>query len=143
MLITADSHLDHGLGESAIEFIRERFAERAEFFIETFELPEEFGELVCGLRGPIVGDAPITEDRVRYETRGDRPGKSRITGLPPLATREVTVIAGPHGDEPCVLYTAYGGPLAPREPFDETLSDEDRAESEAFWAEHAISFGAF
>lgn len=38
-----------------------------------------------------------------------------------------------------ILYTAFGGPLAPREPGDPDLPAEERAESEAFWAEHALS----
>jgi len=38
-----------------------------------------------------------------------------------------------------VLYTAYGGPVAPREPFDRSLDEEAKAESEKFWAEHALA----
>ena len=51
----------------------------------------------------------------------------------------MTVVAGPDGEIPCRLYTCYGGPCAPREPGDTSLSDEERAESLAFWLQHALS----
>ena len=41
---------------------------------------------------------------------------------------------------PCILYTVFGGPIAPKEPDDPTLTDEQRPESIAFWAEHALAF---
>jgi hypothetical protein len=44
--------------------------------------------------------------------------------------------------EPCVLYTAYGGPQAPREPGDPAIKDfAEQAASEIFWSEHALAFG--
>jgi hypothetical protein len=36
------------------------------------------------------------------------------------------------------LFTAFYGKLAPREPWDPSLPDQDRAESEEFWKTHAI-----
>jgi hypothetical protein len=39
---------------------------------------------------------------------------------------------------PCMLYTAFGGPLAPKEPGDPTLKDSEREESEKFWSQHAL-----
>jgi hypothetical protein len=40
-----------------------------------------------------------------------------------------------------ILYTAFGGPAAPREPGDPSLDGNEAglAESKAFWAEHALS----
>lgn len=55
----------------------------------------------------------------------------------PRQVRTVTVIAGPHDGQPCVLFTAFGGPLAPQEPGDPGCKDPDA--SRAFWAEHALS----
>lgn len=38
------------------------------------------------------------------------------------------------------IFTAYGGPCAPREPGDATLSsDEEKKESADFWAQHALA----
>ena len=140
MKITTASHLDHGLDMAVVALIAKRFSERSAFFIETFEIPEGLPGILCGLHGPIVGDAPVEDAEVVFEVRGDRGGPSRLCARPTRPTRTVTVIAGPHLDEPCVLYTAFGGPLAPHEPW-EHLAPEDRVKSEAFWREHALSRG--
>lgn len=139
MKITDESHLDHGLTEGHIDFLMGRFGDRKEFFIETVEVPTDLPSLTCGLHGPIMGDEPLGEDEVFYTVRPPREYPSRMTERAPRDTRLLTVIAGPDGDEPCVLYTAFGGPLAPREPGDPTLPPGDRAESEAFWSKHALS----
>lgn len=140
MIITPQSHLDHGLGEKVIVEILSRFASRDAFFIETFELPEGLGTVPCGLHGPLTGDAPVSDEECVLEARPGRDGPSRLCGRAPKQTRLVTVIGGPSG-EACILYTAYGGPLAPREPWDPSIQNEPRllAESTAFWREHALS----
>jgi hypothetical protein len=141
MKIVDESHLDHSLSEAQKAYLSEKFADRDEFFIETFELPEELGTVPCGLHGPTMGDEAITESEVTYAKRGDRDGSSRMVSLPTRETRMVSVIAGPHGEETCILYTAFGGPVAPKEPFDPSLKDDATAlsESEDFWATHALS----
>lgn len=141
-----------------------------------------------------MGDSAIGEDEVTHARRGDRAWNSRLIDLPPRQQHQVTVIAGPH-EEPCrhcdgsldimmsgrrgpcgtcdhgkvkhacILYTAFGGPLAPQEPGDvrgqleeverkryglSDLSDEHkaltaqilvlrekRAEADKFWSGHA------
>lgn len=138
MKITTESHLDHGLTPAHVAWLTERFADRQAFFVETTELSAELSSLTCGLHGPATGGEPVPEAEVHYERRGGRAGASRLCRRQPLQTRLVTVVAGPDGGEPCVFYTAYGGPSAPREPWDETLDDAGRAESEAFWALHAL-----
>ena len=143
MQITKDSHLDHGLSAGQLEYVMSLFRQRNSFFIETITLPEEFGTVSCGLRGPVVGDNPISDGSSFSLRRGEREYDSRMTTLPPTVTREVTVIAGPHESNPCVLYTMYGGPCAPREIGDlDIASTEERANSEKFWAEHALSISA-
>jgi hypothetical protein len=136
------SHVDH-VGSDIIDSVLAKFADRSGFFIESFELPE--GQTVeCGLYGPACGDAPVTDAAVRMEARPGRENLSRLIDLPMRPTRTLTVIAGPTKDEDgtehaCVLYTVYGGPVAPREPTDPTLPDHEREASEAFWAEHALA----
>ena len=141
MKITEESHLDHGLTPDHIALIKERFGSREGFFIETIEIPEPLDSLQCGLWGPYMGDKPLKEpEEAYYVHRGERPYMSRMTYLPPRPTRYLTVIGGPHeGDT--ILYTAFGGPAAPREPGDPSLANDDEAlaESRAFWAEHALS----
>lgn len=131
------SHFDHGLSEAQIAYVMERFADRNAFFIETIELPETLGTAPCGLHGPLTGDAPISDEEVVRLPRGTRPWLSRLTPRPPKASRQVTVIAGPHEGEPCIVYTIYGGPLAPQEPDDPGCKDVEA--SKAFWAQHALS----
>jgi hypothetical protein len=131
--------LDHGLTPEHLVWLCNRFANRTSFFIETVELPPNFLPLTCGLHGPLVGDEPVPEGECLYETRGTRAGQSRMCRRPLRMTRTMTVVAGPSGEDSCVLYTAYGGPAAPREPFDPNLSPEEKAESEAFWRDHALS----
>jgi len=94
------SHFDHGLSEAQVEYVMNRFADRDAFFIETIELVETLGTVPCGLHGPIVGDAPVSEADVTYEKRGTRAWKSRLVDRPTKSARTVTVIAGPH-EETC------------------------------------------
>ena len=140
MLILPVSHLDHDLTAAHVAWLTSHFADRTGFFLETVELPAELPPLSCALHGPLVGDPPVPESEVTYRRRGDRPGPSRLCTRPSRPTRLLTVIAGPEGDDPCVLYTAHGGPAAPREPFDPGLEAGEVLEaSAAFWAAHALS----
>lgn len=139
MKIIKDSHLDHGLSQKQIAFILEKFADKSAFFMETIELPEALGTVPCGLFGPIVGDEPVAETDVTYKKRGDRAYESRLVNRPARPTRQVTVIGGPHEGEPCVLYTAFGGPRAPQEPGDPKLSADNLDFAQKFWSEHALA----
>lgn len=132
-----ESHFDHGLNEAQIAFLMERFADRNAFFIETVELPEALGTVPCGLHGPLTGGAPVEESEVTYAKRGTRAWSSRLVDRPKQAVRTVTVIAGPHGDEPCIVYTMFGGPCAPQEPDDPGCKDV--VASRQFWSVHALT----
>jgi hypothetical protein len=139
LTISSDSHLDHYLTPEHLAWIQETFANRDGFFIETVTLPEHLGEVPSAIYGPSVGDPPVAEVEVRYIIRGSRKCASRVVHRPSRMTRTMTVIAGPHGDQPCVLYTAYGGPCAPREPGDPGIPTwEELQACRAFWAEHAL-----
>ena len=135
--ITADSHTDHGLTEHALAWIESQFADRDGFFIATVDLPEDLGPLTCALYGPIMGDPEVSENDVIHGTRGTRAWESRLIERHARLTRKLTVIAGPHGEDPCILYTAFGGPLAPQEPGDPGCKDV--AASRVFWSKHALA----
>ena len=137
MQLHKESHVDHGLSQAQLKYILERFADREAFFIETIELPDTLGTVPSAIYGPIVGDAPVVESEVRYARRGSRKWTSRLCTRPVRQSRLVTVIAGPHDDKPCVLYTAFGGPCAPQEPGDPGCKDV--IASEKFWSEHALA----
>jgi hypothetical protein len=135
------SHLDHGLSDGAIKYIQKKYKDCDRFFIESFRLPRKFGMLESALYGPLAGDPAIKEGQVEYVTRGDRKWPSRMIKKPMRKTSMVTVIAGPHEGDACVLYTAYGGPAAPREPGDPSVQKDQALleESEAFWSKHALA----
>ena len=143
MKIDPVSHLDHGLTPAHLEWLLALFHDRRSFFLETIPIPPELPPVTCALYGPVTGDEPVGEGEVRYVVRGTRSCASRILlaeTMPSRETRLLTVIAGPSSDAPCILYTAYGGPAAPREPGDLTLSSwEAIEESRAFWAVHALT----
>jgi hypothetical protein len=142
MKLAAESHVDHHLNDQHIAWLLERFGDRTRFFAETVAIPPELPALPCALHGPAMGDEPVPDAECRQVVRNGREGPSRVCSRSSRDVRIITVIAGPFGDEPCVLYTAYGGPLAPREPWDlalVALVGREMAESVAFWAQHALS----
>lgn len=176
MKLIKESHVDHGLTAAQLAHVLLMFEKRDAFFIETIKLPFDLGYAPCSLFGPVMGDPPIpsviTEMRVR---KGRKHASRIITKREPIGTdyfklaeryinskREsqfLTVIAGPHGEDPCVLYTVFGGPLAPKEvgeanaDLEAALAAMQRSEgsersveaaretlskSIEFWAEHAL-----
>jgi hypothetical protein len=150
LAIIAESHLDHALTLPHLRFVLERFKDREAFFAETVELPADLPDLPCALRGPAVGLEPVPDHETILRARPGRTWPSRMMRMgfklmaqrhvswAPLHVRTLTVVAGPGLGMPCVLYTAYGGPLAPREPMDPSLPEHEREASERFWSQHAL-----
>lgn len=134
----SDSHLDHNLSQEHIAWLLERFRDKEAFFIETLTLPDHLDEISMGLYGPSVGDEPVAEADVKYVIRGARKCASRVVSRPQRKTRQLTVIAGPHDGKACVLFTSFGGPLAPKEPGDTTLAIDQVQASRDFWSTHAL-----
>lgn len=139
MIKHSASHLDHNITAAQLDYLLHRFADRTAFFIETVELPPELGTVPCALYGPTMGDAPVDEDRVFYKARGERAYASRLLDAPTRPTNKITVIAGPHDGHDCIIYTAFGGPLAPKEPDDPTLNESDKPDSRSFWSTHSLA----
>lgn len=142
MRITSSSHLDHALTPAHVAWLLERFGAREGFFLETVALPDALGPLPCGLHGPTMGDDPIRDGEAELVVRGARAWPSRVVSRPPRPSRLLSVIAGPDDDGVTALYTAFGGPVAPRETRDPSLVGDVAAvaESMAFWATHALSW---
>jgi hypothetical protein len=130
MILHEDSHTDH--------VTRDVLEDKNAFFVETVELPSDL-PVQCGLYGPIMGDDPVSENAVTYQNRSGRDWVSRLVDRPLRPTRQISVVAGPYNEHPCVLYTCFGGPVAMKEPQDPTLSPENLEKSQAFWREHALS----
>jgi hypothetical protein len=68
-----------------------------------------------------------------------------VVARPTRTTRKVTIIAGPHDGMVDVLFTAFGGPSAPKEMYeweskeDPAFTSLDEIQSRTFWAEHALA----
>ena len=138
MILHKESHTDH-YSPTVINHILTLFKDREGFFIETFELPENFGTSPCHLHGPTTGEEPVSDAEAEMRTREGREGLHRMCDREPGQTQVCTVIAGPHDGEDCVLFTVYPGPLAPKSPNDPSLKEEEKAESTKFWDAHALS----
>lgn len=159
-------HTDHGVTEGQMEFVLKQclLEVDSEFFILRVELPEELGTVPCGLYGPAMGDDPIKEIDVQYESRGDRPWKDRIyrpvdtsednlmlsnpdpvlckrVDMPPRPVNYAHVIGTKVPNtvtkkDAWTIFTVFGGPLAPQHPEDPNCNDPH--ESELWWNDHAL-----
>jgi hypothetical protein len=134
-----DSHLDHQLTSEHVKFVlgldpsaHGDPSEPVRTF--TVEMPEHLAPLPCGLYGPKMGDEPVAEADVTYAVRGKRKGESRLVARPMRESRLLAVVAGPHDGHDWVLFTSYGGPVMPREAF-----EDDSEETKEVWGEHALS----
>jgi len=139
MKIIAESHTEHTMTDAQREFVLAHFADKDCFFIETIELPLELGTVPCALYGPQMGDAPVPESETFNKAREGRKWASRLTIAPLRQDRRITVIAGPHEDHPCVLYTMFGGTPGHQEPGDPDCKDKVAALT--FWNDHALAAG--
>lgn len=140
------SHLDHGLSPGALAEIEDAIKDLKEFTILTITVGGDL--LPCKLHGPITGEEVVLEEECRMVRRGTREWESRMCDRPPVLTDQVTIIVGPYanvddgpGYEEIILFTAYPGPLAPREPGDPSIQDDEGLilKSQDFWAHHALS----
>ena len=129
-------HADHALLEEHAAIARQVCAAHADFFAVTVDIDTP---LPCALYGPLMGDPPVSDWDVYYAPRGNRSGASRMIAKPWRLTKRMTVI-GIGGER---ILTAYGGEMAPREPFDPSMSDEEHAESCNFWSQHALADGSW
>lgn len=73
-------------------------------------------------------------------TRKGRQGKTPvfISGVEAADTSLLTIGICTDDDGKNTVFTAFYGQLAPKEPWDQRLSDSERSESEIFWNNHAL-----
>ena len=145
LIVSKESHLDHALTIAQLDWAKsvlEKLCDETshgEVLVQTLQLPPELGTIPVSLVGPKTGGSIVPEESATYMVRGSRRWASRMTTGEPPQTRLLTIIAGPDQGEPCVLYTVYGGPQAPREPGDPSLKSwEEVRESRDFWEQHAL-----
>jgi hypothetical protein len=96
--------------------------------------------------GRIVGTqkcletSPADEGDIVWARRVNRVAYSRfIRGRPAIPTRLVSITLAKPSDV-WLVYTAYFGTPAPKEPTDPRITEAELAESLAFWKTHALVF---
>lgn len=143
MIIHPESHVHEGVTQEHLDFLIQNFHGRDSFFIETIALPEHLGSLPCDLHGPIVGEEPVLEAEASFACRPGRNIRSRLCNRKVGESRFMTVIGGRPitgaAAGQMVLFTVYGGPLAPRELEDPTHNDDSLREAQVFWRSHALT----
>jgi hypothetical protein len=151
LVLISGSHVDHGLTPEQLAAALALVPAAPEDLVtvDTVELPPELGTVPCALFGPCMDDGSVPDSEALVGVRVGRAGPSRLVLRPARETRLVTVIAGPPpGPHPAfagerAIYTVFGGPAAPREPWDPSHPNERSRELSAeFWAEHALQAGA-
>jgi hypothetical protein len=131
-------HADHGVSPATVRWALGQIQPQG-FFLRTLRLPAGHRSLRNALYGPASGDHPVSERDVFYQQRSaDRP-PSRMIDKPTRPTRLLTVIGMRQGPESIVVFTAYGGPAAEREPGDKTLTGADLRAAKAFWRKYALA----
>lgn len=137
-------HKDHGITQAQWDYILARLEVEClgviGFFIHQIFMPIDLGTVPCAIYGPIMGDSPILDSEVFMKQRSaDRP-PDRMINKPMRREYYVQVIGiWSDKDEDRKIFTCYGGPLAPQNPLDPNLVPEAKRDSEAFWAQHALS----
>lgn len=138
-----DSHISHvrpRVRGSALALVEALIEEGdASLRVDTVKIRER---TPCSL---VRRSALAAHEPVFMAYRGVRRGSTPCVIRGPEIVNVVTVVSGPSpdADGTRVLYTVYGGPPTPREPWDPSLACDDakRAEAAAFWDEHAICVG--
>lgn len=140
-------HRDHDLTEHALDRAEDALTDAlsgapdGEVRVAVFTLDADEPGIPCGLHGPAMGDTPVRDFEVQMVARGTRPWPSRMLhcGALPRTVWFGAVVGRSHNGS-VEVFTAYGGPIAPREPQDPSMTDEaERAYSRAFWAVHALT----
>jgi hypothetical protein len=138
-------HADHGITEDQMAHIQNQIASGATegVLLETgatnwpITIPANLGSVPCGLHGPAMDDEPVPESEVQNIARGEREWTDRLVDRPFRPVDYVQVIGIQKEDGSFLLFTVYGGPLAPQNPADPTCQDVPT--STKFWADHALS----
>lgn len=95
--------------------------------------------------GRVIGTDSCVEisaqDEVKMARRKNRDGLTPIVfGREAAPTTQIVVGICTDDDGLETLFTAFYGQLAPKEPWDPRLKDEEREESEKFWSTHALVY---
>jgi hypothetical protein len=146
LMLRDDGHYDvHKITKQHIDWLSQQPEVMAAKGPVTLTLPDSLPRLPNSLVGPASGHSPVTDDHpdVYMASRGGgREYNSKMIRGENQTTNIITAIVRPHKEtgRP-FLITAFGGPMAPKEPNDPTLSDQERKASQEFWSQHALLDG--
>jgi len=136
-------HTDHGISDDQWGFIRGYLEEMDPdaLFVQQVTIPPNLGTVECGLHGPAMGDVAVSRDEITMLKRGDADDQFRwpdpIVERPTRSVDYVQIIGIRAEEDLILVFTVYGGPLAPQNPLDP--NNPDVPGSEKFWGEHALS----
>lgn len=101
------------------------------FAMSSIDMERTVGKDACVETSP--------EDKVTHLYRKGRQGTSPIaTEKEPEDTSLLTVGICLDDDGRHTMFTSFYGQLAPKEPWDESLTPEEKIKSEQFWSAHAL-----
>jgi hypothetical protein len=151
-IVSNFTRFDPGLSGVHIEFLMRMLTQLypqppATVITVSLSLPHGMWGLPCYLYGPTLGDPAVPDSAVTMAPWGGRSFPSRVVPAvlsqcwrwPKRLVRQLTVIAGPYGRDPFVVWRAYGGPPCPPEPHDPDRGFDDSTEAIAFWSTHALA----
>lgn len=142
-IVITDKVIEHLGAHPEVTTILEEAIKRVSLPTDGSKLSEkvEMGRIV-GRSGCALTISIKTSDTALFALRRARRKASRIVldHVGPEVSY-LAVIAGPT-DNPkeYKLYTAFVGEPAPKEPWDSSLTDEERPESIRFWTTHALIY---
>ena len=102
------------------------------FFMESIDLHEIIGKDHC------VFVPEERREEVKMIQRPNRDGLTPMIGIEAQSTSLITIGLCVDDDGLWTMFTAFYGVKAPKEPWDKTLSESEREESEEFWSTHAL-----
>lgn len=134
----SDETMSHMKAHSDVSFehIKEAISKidldkKSTFLMTNVDLKKNIGKDNCVLIN--------SEDDVRLEQRPNRKGLTPVVyNREAEDTSLINIGVCVDDDGLWTLFTAFYGVLAPKEPWDERLTENEREESEAFWSTHAL-----
>ena len=126
-----NAHSDVAMDHITKAISKIEIAEGKTFLMQNVDLHTVIGKDHCV--------SVTSDDDVRMEQRPNRQGKTpMVYGREAEDTSLINIGMCVDDDGLWTLFTAFYGVLAPKEPWDERLKEEEKAESIKFWSTHAL-----
>lgn len=127
--VIAESHCDHGIKRLDLIKCLIKSNLNGTIFKNTFTMSHIIGFDNCVETNKA--------DNIFFTVRGNRKFVSRMVEKDPIETNKLTIIVCYENNE-WLLATAFSGEIAPKEPWSDFDSVDEKTESINFWANHAL-----